>query len=99
MSDSSLRNRDLTAEEKELVGQLRKELPEVVNTFVAAKLLHLHPDTIRRWACIDSGPIRPIKIGRELLWRVSDIGKVLSGELKVPPRRRRGRARKEEVLP
>jgi len=54
--------------------------PETVITEDAAKLLKLHKETLRRWGRFDSGPIKPVKVGRKFLWRLDDINRLLAGE-------------------
>ena len=46
----------------------------------AARHLNRRPQTLRGWACLETGPIRPIRISGRLAWRVADIKRVLSGE-------------------
>ncbi len=46
----------------------------------AAYYLSRKPQTLRAWACLENGPIRPIRINGRLSWRVSDIQAVLNGE-------------------
>ena len=58
----------------------RAGLPEVLPTSQAAPTIHRAPQTLRKWACLDNGPIRPIRINGRLLWRVSDLQALLSGE-------------------
>jgi DNA-binding transcriptional regulator YiaG len=50
-----------------------------VDTAKGAALLGLEPQTLRRWACHGSGPIRPVKVNGRLRWRVADIQAVLAG--------------------
>ncbi|MBU3620925.1 helix-turn-helix domain-containing protein [Polynucleobacter sp. CS-Odin-A6] len=55
------------------------ELPEVVITEEFAKAVHNSPQTVRKNYC-EKGHcygIVPIKVGGRLLWRVSDIAKLL----------------------
>ncbi|WP_426173175.1 hypothetical protein [Massilia sp. TWR1-2-2] len=33
--------------------------------------------TLRKWACYEDGPIRPIRINGRLAWRVADIRNLL----------------------
>lgn len=54
-------------------------LPEVVSTKVAAEAINRQPQTLRKWACLECGPIRPLRINSRLAWRVSDIHALLSG--------------------
>ncbi len=37
------------------------------------------PQTLRKWASLEIGPIRPIRINGRLAWRVSDLQALLSG--------------------
>ena len=52
---------------------------KVVSTFEAAKALIRAPQTLRKWACLENGPIRPIRINGRLAWRLSDIEALLNG--------------------
>lgn len=56
-------------------------LPEVLPTDEAATALNRKPQTLRKWACLENGPIRPVRINGRLAWRVSDIQALLSGEV------------------
>ncbi|MDR5733312.1 helix-turn-helix domain-containing protein [Caballeronia sp. LZ025] len=53
----------------------------VIPTDVAAAALNRKPQTLRKWACLENGPIRPVRINGRLAWRVSDIQALLSGEV------------------
>jgi hypothetical protein len=50
-----------------------------VATDAAAYYLNRKPQTLRAWACLENGPIRPIRINGRLAWRVSDLKALLSG--------------------
>ena len=52
-----------------------------LSTHEAAAALNRAPQTLRRWACEESGPIRPIRINGRLAWRVGDLRRVLAGEV------------------
>jgi hypothetical protein len=54
-------------------------LPQVLCTADAAKSIGREPQTLRKWACLESGPIKPIRINGRLHWRVSDLERLLSG--------------------
>ena len=54
-------------------------LPEVLPTTEAAAAINRAPQTLRKWACLENGPIRPIRINGRLAWRVSDLMQLLSG--------------------
>ena len=48
----------------------------------AATAINRAPQTLRKWACLENGPIRPIRINGRLAWRVSDLRDLLSGGAK-----------------
>ena len=52
---------------------------EILTTAQAAPLINRSPQTMRKWACLDNGPIRPIRINGRLAWRISDLQALLSG--------------------
>jgi len=51
----------------------------VVTTREAAFYLNLSAQTLWLWACKETGPIRPVRIGRRLGWLVKDLVKLTSG--------------------
>lgn len=61
------------------VLQANEGLPEVLPTDEAAAAINRKPQTLRRWACLEDGPIRPIRINGRLAWRVSDLRELLNG--------------------
>lgn len=56
-----------------------QELPQVLPTSEAAASINRSPQTLRKWACLENGPIRPIRINGRLAWKVSDLDSLLSG--------------------
>lgn len=50
-----------------------------IPTNQAAFYLNRKPQTMRSWACLENGAIRPIRINGRLAWPVSDIRKLLNG--------------------
>ena len=46
----------------------------------AAYYLNRKPQTLRAWACLENGALRPIRINGRLAWPVADIRKLLNGE-------------------
>ena len=48
-----------------------------VSTAEAAAHLLRRPQTLRLWAVRENGPIRPIRVGSRLAWRVDDIRALL----------------------
>lgn len=51
-----------------------------IPTSHAAHYLNRRPQTLRMWACLDNGPLRPIRINSRLAWPVKEIKKVLGIE-------------------
>ena len=60
---------------------LVQESRTAVPTEAAAYYLSRKPQTLRAWACLENGPIRPVRINGRLSWRVADIQSVLNGEV------------------
>lgn len=52
---------------------------DLITTREAAFCLGLEAGTLQRWPR-RGGPIRPLKVGSRLLWRVTDIAALLGGE-------------------
>jgi predicted DNA-binding transcriptional regulator AlpA len=48
-------------------------LPVTVPTPAAALLLGCRPSTLYKWSSCGDGPLKPVKIGSRVRWRVSDI--------------------------
>ncbi len=49
-----------------------------VDTASAAHYLNRRPQTLRGWACLENGPLRPIRICGRLHWKTDDIRRLLS---------------------
>ena len=62
------------------VPSLRDEPREFICTEDAAYHLSRSPQTLRLWGCKGSGLLTPMRIGRRLAWRVSDIRRLLGIE-------------------
>lgn len=54
-------------------------LTATLPTGEAAAAINRKPQTLRKWACFENGPIRPIRINGRLAWRVADLQALLSG--------------------
>lgn len=52
---------------------------ELVNTREAAQAILFKEQTLFKWACYGNGPIQPVRIGRSLRWKVSDLVKLAGG--------------------
>ena len=50
-----------------------------VSTNSAAYYLNRRPQTLRAWACLENGPIRPVRINGRLAWNVAGIRALLAG--------------------
>ena len=59
---------------------LNLEIRDVVPTHCAAYHLNRRPQTLRRWACMENGPIRPIRVNGRLGWFVADLRTLVGAE-------------------
>jgi len=50
-----------------------------LTTREAAAALNRSEQTLRNWACLEIGPLRPVRINGRLGWRVADLRRVLAG--------------------
>lgn len=48
-----------------------------VDTATCAHFLNRRPQTLRGWASLDNGPLRPIRISGRLHWMTEDIRRLL----------------------
>lgn len=55
------------------------ETRTVIPTNAAAFYLNRQPQTLRAWACLENGPVRPLRINGRLAWPVAAIKQLLSG--------------------
>lgn len=53
-----------------------------VPTDAAAYYLNRQPQTLRAWACLENGALRPIRISGRLAWPVAAIRALLEGGAK-----------------
>lgn len=54
------------------------EIRTVIDTNTAAFHLGRKPQTLRKWACLEDGPLRPVRINGRLAWSVEEIKRILS---------------------
>lgn len=54
---------------------------DILPTNEAAPLINRSDQTLRKWACLECGPIRPVRINGRLGWKVADIAALLNGEV------------------
>jgi len=71
--------RSLSPEEQRRLFE-RTGVDQTAPTNEAAALLGNQPQTLRRWACEGSGPIRPRRINGRLRWSIAEIRALLSGQ-------------------
>ena len=50
-----------------------------VPTDQAAHFLNRQPQTLRSWASLENGPIRPVRINGRLAWKINEIRALLKG--------------------
>jgi hypothetical protein len=56
---------------------LALETRPAVDTAAAAYYLSRRPQTLRGWACLENGPLRPIRINGRLAWSIPAIKQLL----------------------
>ena len=56
---------------------LERETRTVLPTLEAAFHLNRAQQTLRLWACLENGPIRPIRIHGRLAWSVAELRRLL----------------------
>jgi hypothetical protein len=71
--------REATAPQKFTAQYLPLDLVNKPNLTTAecAFYLNRRPQTLRGWACLENGPMRPIRIHGHLAWPVSELKRVL----------------------
>jgi hypothetical protein len=58
---------------------LETETRSHVDTACAAFHLTRKPQTLRAWACLENGAMRPTRINGRLVWSVAEIKNLLNG--------------------
>lgn len=56
---------------------LAAEARTALTTGEAAAHLGRRPQTLRLWACEESGPLRPIRVHGRLMWPVAEVRRLL----------------------
>jgi hypothetical protein len=67
------------AKQAQYFTPLDQETRSHVETACAAYHLNRKVQTMRVWACLENGPLRPVRINGRLAWSVADIKRVLNG--------------------
>lgn len=67
----------------------------LLRTEEAAPLLGLAVKTLRHYSSTGGGPLRPVRLGKAVRYRLSDVRRLIAGEpLQVKEKRGPGRPRK-----
>ncbi|GBG15389.1 diguanylate cyclase [Novimethylophilus kurashikiensis] len=61
---------------------LEQETRSHIPTDCCAYHINRASQTLRAWACLENGPIRPIRINGRLAWPVAEIRNLLEGGAK-----------------
>lgn len=56
---------------------LDRETRTAVDTACAAFHLSRQPQTLRAWACLENGPLRPVRVHGRLAWPTAELRRVL----------------------
>jgi len=57
---------------------INQETRSHVDTACAAYWLNRRSQTLRAWACLENGPIRPVRVMGRLAWPVDAIKRILN---------------------
>lgn len=77
MQDVTQAAKTALANKKMSFPSLDQETRSHVDTGTAAFHLNRKEQTLRSWACLENGPIRPTRINGRLAWAVADIKRLL----------------------
>jgi hypothetical protein len=72
----------MAAKPSQTFPSLDAETRTHVETACAAFHLTRQPQTLRAWACLENGPLRPIRVMGRLAWPIADIKRLLNGDFK-----------------
>ncbi len=67
----------LTRKPSDGFPDIRTESRTHVATYIAAHWLGRQNQTLRGWACLENGPLRPIRVSGKLAWPVAEIRRLL----------------------
>jgi len=70
-------NTALKAKQEKLYPPLELVTSTALPTDATAFYLNRKSQTLRAWACLENGPIRPVRINGRLAWPVESIRKLL----------------------
>ncbi|PXX14776.1 hypothetical protein C8R27_11360 [Nitrosomonas ureae] len=69
----------LVSHSQQIFPPLESVTRPTVPTDAAAFYLNRRPQTLRAWACLENGALRPVRINGRLAWNVREIRNLLSG--------------------
>jgi hypothetical protein len=58
------------------ITPLAQEARVALPTAEAARHLNREPQTLRKWACLENGPIKPARVNGRLAWPVAELRKL-----------------------
>ncbi len=68
---------------KKKISQTLEELQcagrTLIDTWEAAAILSMRPQTLYKWSCYQNGPISSVHVGGSVKWRLTDIAKHIGG--------------------
>lgn len=79
MTTETLQQLPATSAASQTFSPLELENRSAIPTAPAAYYLSRKNQTLRMWACLENGPIRPVRINKRLFWNVAQIRKLLAG--------------------
>lgn len=62
------------------VAAIDSETRSHVDTATAASWLNRAPQTLRKWACYEDGPLRPNRLNGRLAWSVVELRTILASQ-------------------
>lgn len=77
MHISSLHHTEAQRRAQPVFHPLEQVTRPTVETAAAAYYLNRKEQTLRGWACLENGPLRPLRVHGRLAWPVSEIKRVL----------------------
>lgn len=69
----------MTANTEQIFPALDTVTRPTVPTADAAYYFNRREQTLRAWACLENGPLRPLRINGRLAWPVAEIRRLMSG--------------------
>jgi hypothetical protein len=77
MANATHHSKEVRADAALSFPPLDRETRAAVDTETAAFHLSREPQTLRVWACRESGPLRPLRVHGRLAWPTAEIRRLL----------------------